>query len=70
MNAAKGDRPAVAAFRRHLAELVAIAPQVGHGNHFVLLVMMAENQQPRAHVGADGRDAPLQGFVVERLIVR
>ncbi len=52
VDAAKGDRPAVAAFGRHLAELVTVAPQVGHGDHFVLLVVMAQDQQPRAQIGA------------------
>ena len=45
VHAAKDDRPAVAAFGRHLAELVTVAPQVGHGDHFVLLIMVAQDQQ-------------------------
>ena len=40
MDAAKHDRPAIGACRSHLAELIAIAPQIGQGNHFVLLAGM------------------------------
>ena len=44
VDAAEGDRPALAAVGGHLAELVAVAAQVGQGDHLVLLVVMAEDQ--------------------------
>ena len=54
VDAAEGDRPAVAAFGRHLAELVAVAAQVGQGDHFVLLIMVPEDQQPRPSAATHG----------------
>ena len=53
---------------RHLAELVAVAAQVGQGDHFVLLIVVAENQQPRAQLVAHRLNPLLQLDVVERLV--
>ena len=44
VHAAEGDGPAIAAIGRHFAELVAISPQVRQRDHFVLLVVMAQDQ--------------------------
>ena len=56
VDAAEGDRPAVAAFGRHLAELVAVAAQVGERDHFVLLIVVPQNQQPRTEFRPHGVD--------------
>ncbi len=47
VHAAKGDVPALAAIGRHPAELITIALQIRKRNHFVLLIMVPQNQQPR-----------------------
>ena len=51
-----------------LAELIAVAAQVGQGDHFVLLIVVAQDQQPRAHLGAHRRRSALAALVVERLV--
>ena len=47
VDAAKGDRPALGVGRRQGAELVAVAAEVGQGDDFVLLIMMAEDRGVR-----------------------
>ena len=68
MDAAEGDRPAVGAVGRHLAELIAVALQIGKRDHFVLLIMMAEDQQLRPPFCPNRRNSRLQFVVGERLI--
>ena len=51
-----------------LGELVAVAAQVGQGDHLVLLVVMAEDQQPLAHRGLDRVNARGERGVVQRLV--
>ena len=53
VHAAEGDRPALFFGRRQRAELKTVAAEVGQGDHFVLLVMMPQDQQPPAHGGTD-----------------
>ena len=53
---------------RHLAELVAVAPQVGDGDHLVLLIVMAQDQQLRPHFAADRLDPRGKLLVAERLV--
>ena len=48
VHAAEDDAAAIAAVGGHLAELIAVAAQVGEGDHLVLLIVMAQNQQLRA----------------------
>ena len=49
VDAAEGDRPALLFGRGQRAELVAVAAEVRQGDDLVLLVMMAQDQQPPAH---------------------
>ena len=52
----KAIAPAIAALGRHLAEVVAVAAQVGERDHFVLLIVMPQDQQlaARARRGPPG----------------
>ena len=50
VDAAKGDRPALVVRRRQRRELVAVAAEVRQGDDFILLIVMAEDQQPRSHL--------------------
>ena len=68
VDAAERDVAAVAALGRHLAELIAVAGEVGEGDHFVLLIVVAEDQQLRPQLVADGLDARVQLVVRERLV--
>ena len=68
VDAAKRDRPTLCVGGGHLAELIAVAPQIGQRDHFVLLVMVSQNEQPRAHFAPHGRDPLEQDRVVQRLI--
>ena len=68
MHAAECDEPAVAAVGGHLAELIAVAGQVGQGDHLVLLIVVPEDQQPRPQLVADRLDAARQLVVGERLV--
>ena len=45
VDAAEHDGAAVAAVGRVLAEAVAVAAEIGQGDHFVLLIVMAQDQQ-------------------------
>ena len=56
MDAAKDDRLAGLPLGGRLGELVAVALEVGVGDHAILLVMVAEDHQPRAHSPADRLD--------------
>ncbi len=70
VDAAEGDRPALArCAAASCAELVAVAAQVRQGDHLVLLVVVAEDQQPRPHRVADRLD-PLGEDVVGKFPVR
>ena len=60
MHAAEDDRAARSALRGELAELVAIAAEVGEPDHLVLLVMVAEDQELIAHLRLDGADSLLE----------
>ncbi len=51
------------------AELIAVAAEVGQGDHLVLLVMMPQDQEPPAHVGADLLD-PLGENVASEFLIR
>jgi hypothetical protein len=66
--AAKGDRATIAADGRLAAEFEAIAAQIRQRDHLVLLVMMAEDQQRRAHLRPDRLDPPRQLGAVERFV--
>ena len=68
VDAAKRDRAAIGASSRHLAQLIAVALQVRERDHFVLLVMMPQDQQPRTPFCPNRRDAGLQLVVRERLV--
>ena len=67
--AAEGDRPALFFGRGQGAELIAVAAEVGQGDHFVLLVMMPQDQEPPAHGGADLLD-PLGEDVAGQFLIR
>ena len=67
--AAEGDRPAFFFGRGQGAELIAVAAEVGQGDHFVLLVMMPQDQEPPAHGGADLLD-PLREQIAGQFLVR
>ena len=73
VDAAEDDRPAFGVGGRQRAELVAVAAEVRQGNDVVLLVVMAEDQEPSAHVAADLLDAgsqfaAVQGFVRAEIV--
>ena len=68
VDAAEGDRPALLVGRGQGAELIAVAAQVRQGDHFVLLVVMAEDQQLAAQGGADLLDPRGQFRVFERFV--
>ena len=68
VDAAEGDGPALPVGRGQLGQLVAIAAKVGQGDHFVLLIVVAEDQQPRPHFGPHSPDALHQRVVFQRLI--
>ena len=57
VDAAEGDGPALFVFGRQIGQLVAVAAQIGQGDHVVLLIMVAEDQQPRAHFTPHPLDA-------------
>ena len=52
----------------HVGQLVAVAAEVGQGDHGVLLVVMAENQQPRAHLAPHPLDARGELVVFQRFV--
>ena len=54
---------------RHLAELVAVAPQVAQGDHFVLLIVVPQDQQLRPEL-LPHRLNPLSQLVVFQRLVR
>ena len=56
MHTAEDDRAAVAIRRRHLTELIAVAAKVAVCNHFVLLVVVAEDQELRPEIFAMARE--------------
>ena len=68
MDAAKGDRPALLVRRGQLGQLVAVAAEVRQGDHLVLLIVMAEDQQPRAHLRPHLLDARGEHVVFQRLV--
>ncbi len=70
VDAAEGNRLAVVALGGHFTELITVAPQVGHRDDFVLLVVMAQDEQSWTHRGAHRGNARLQGRVVERFVGR
>jgi hypothetical protein len=68
VHATERDVPAVGAVGRHLAELVAIPREISQGDDFVLLIMVAENQQLGAELVAHRLNPPLKLGVVQRLV--
>ena len=54
--------------RRQGRELVAVAAEVRQGDDFVLLIVMAEDQQFPAHAAADGFDPGDQLGRIQRLV--
>lgn len=65
MDSAKDDGSAVNAIRSQLAQLVGIANQVCVLDHFVLLVVMAENKQAFAQLAFCQLDSFAERFVAE-----
>ena len=57
VDAAEDDRAALGVGGRQRAELVAVAAEVRQGDDVVLLVVMAEDQEPSAQIAADFLDA-------------
>jgi hypothetical protein len=51
--------------RGHHGQLVAVSSQIGEADDVVHLVVMAEDQQPVAELGAAGGDALEQRLVVQ-----
>jgi hypothetical protein len=68
VDAAEGDHPTLATVGGRLAEAVAVTAEVGEGNHLVLLIMVAQDQQPRAQFGLHRLDAGGELLVRERLV--
>ena len=68
MDAAEGDRPALLVAGGQLGQLVAVAAEVRQGDHFVLLIVVAEDQQPRAHFRPHPLDALHERVVFQRLV--
>ena len=68
VDAAEGDGPALLVLGRQFGQLVAVAAEVGQRDHVVLLIMMAENQQPRAHFAPHPLDALGEHVVLQRFV--
>ncbi len=68
VNAAKNDGFAITAVGRHLAELIAVSRQIREFDHFVLLIVMSENQQLITLCSRDQLDPRFQFAFVERLV--
>ena len=68
MHAAKRDRPALVVRGGQRGELIAVAAQIAHRDDFILLIMMPENQEPRAHFLPDFLNPFGERFGRHRLI--
>ena len=68
VDAAKRNRPAILIRRRQLAEPIAVARQVGQCNHFVLLIVMAQDQEPRPELVANRLNPRSELTVLQRLV--
>src|SRR5206468_7218810 len=68
MHAAKHDVAAVLAGGGHLAELIAVPPQIAMGDYFILLIMVPQDQQPAPHVAAHRLNPRGKLLVRERFI--
>ena len=68
VNPAEGDRLASLPFGGRFRELVGVALEVGMGDHPVLLVVVAEDDQPRAHPLPHRLDPLAEHGVVEPAI--
>ena len=68
MDAAEDDRPALPVAGRQFGQPVAVAAEVGQGDHLVLLVVVAEDQQPRAHFRPNPLDPLAQLRVLQQLV--
>ena len=64
VDTAKSDLPTLGAIGRHLAELIAITPQVGQDDHLVLLIMVPQDQQLRAQRGTHVANTSRQGIIL------
>ena len=53
---------------RQFAEPIAVARQIGERDHFVLLIVMAQDQQPRAQLVADRLNPRGELLVLQRLV--
>ena len=69
VHAAEDNRPTLGARRGLLAQLVAITPQIGMVDDFILLVVMAQNEQAFAQFLTPSIDPPRQFVVAERLVI-
>jgi hypothetical protein len=70
MNTAEYDRATVRAGRRQLAQLITVAGQIRELNDFVLLIVVAQNEQLRPKFFLDRPDTIGQLFVLQRFIGR
>ena len=68
MDAAKGDRPALLVLGGQLGQLVTVAAEVRQSDDLVLLVVVAQDQEPRAHLRPHPLDAHGEDRVFQRLI--
>ena len=68
MDAAEYNEPAIAAAGGHLAELVAVPPQIAMGDYLILLIMVSQDHQPTPHVAAHRLNPLGQLLVGERLV--
>ena len=67
--AAEGNRPALFFGRGQGGQLIAVAAEVGQGDHLVLLVMVPQDQEPPAHAGADLAD-PFAEDIAGQFLIR
>ena len=68
VDAAENDPAALAVGRRQGAELVAVAAEVRQGDDVVLLVVVAEDQEPSAQITANFLDMRGKFIAVQRFV--
>ena len=69
MDTAEHDRSATRIRSRHLAQLITVTPQIAQRDHFVLLVVMAQDQQFGSQPLPHPIDPLPQDVVFERSVV-
>ena len=68
MDSAKHDRFARLVLGRRFRQPIAIAAQIGVGEHGVLLIVMAEDQKPRPEFGPDALNAFGEHGIIDEFV--